>query len=100
MKGSVFVKKVKPVSALADGDVLLYPVTTEKAIAAIELYNQLLFAVNPVATKPQIKKEVERLFSVKVGRVNTKIRPDGRKEAYVKLSKGKADDIASQLKII
>jgi len=83
-----------------DRGVLLYPITTEKAIGMIELENKLLFVVEKDATKPEIKEEVERLFKVKVGAVNTKISPKGIKHAYIRLKEGKADDIASQLKIV
>ncbi|MHA1627280.1 MAG: 50S ribosomal protein L23, partial [Candidatus Asgardarchaeia archaeon] len=34
-----------------------------------------------------IKWAVEKLYNVKVEKVNTLITPDGRKKAYVKLSK-------------
>ena len=85
---------------LQSGNILLYPITTEKAIASIEFSNQLTFVVNKAATKQLIKQEVEKLFNVKVGRVNTKITVQGKKHAYVKLSQGKADDIAAQLKIV
>lgn len=82
------------------GSVLLYPITTEKAITMIELENKLVFVVDARATKPQIKTEMERLFKVKVGSVNTKINTQGIKTAYIKLKEGKADDIATQLKIV
>ena len=85
---------------LDPGSVLLYPITTEKAIGMIELENKLLFVVEMRATKPQIKEEVERLFKVKVGAINTKITPHGAKHAYIRLKEGKADDIATQLKIV
>lgn len=87
-------------SPLVQNNILLYPITTEKAIGMIELENKLLFVVDKRATKAQIKKEVERLFKVKVGSVNTKITPKGIKHAYIRLKEGKADDIAAQLKII
>ena len=81
--------------------VLQYPVTNEKAIGLIELKNTLLFVVNPTATKPEIKKEVETLFEVKVASVNTLITPTGIKRAFVKLKEGyKADDVAAKLKIV
>lgn len=80
--------------------VLRYPITTEKAIGMIELENKLVFVVEPTATKPQIKAEIERLFKVKVGHINTKITPTGIKHAYIRLKEGKADDIAAQLKIV
>lgn len=88
------------VQNLQTGNILLYPITTEKAIASIEFANQLTFVVNKDATKGEIKQEVEKLFSVKVARVNTKITLHGKKHAYIKLKEGKADDIAAALKII
>ena len=54
-------------------DVILSPVITEKATIASE-HNQVIFKVAPTATKPQIKEAVEKLFDVKVKRVNTLIR--------------------------
>ncbi len=82
------------------GRVLLYPVTTEKAIGMIELQNKIMFVVRKDATKAQVKKEMEKSFKVKVGSVNTKITPAGLKHAYIKLKEGKAADIATQLKIV
>ena len=54
-------------------DVILSPVITEKATIASE-HNQVIFKVAPTATKPQIKEAVEKLFDVKVKRVNTLVR--------------------------
>ena len=54
-------------------DVILSPVITEKATMASER-NQVIFKVAGTATKPQIKEAVEKLFDVKVKRVNTLIR--------------------------
>ena len=54
-------------------DVIVSPVITEKATLASEL-NQVIFRVAPHATKPQIKEAVEKLFDVKVRRVNTLVR--------------------------
>ena len=36
------------------------------------------------AKKPQIKRAVEKMYDIKVSKVNTLIRPDGKKKAYVK----------------
>ncbi len=78
-----------------------YPITNEKAIGLIELQNTLTFIVDTSATKPQIKKEIEELFAVKVESVNTLLSPTGKKRAYVRLKEGfKADDVASKLKIV
>ncbi len=54
-------------------DVILAPVITEKATLASEA-NQVIFRVNPQATKPEIKAAIESLFKVKVKAVNTVVR--------------------------
>jgi len=54
-------------------DIILSPVITEKATMASE-HGQIMFRVAAHATKPQIKEAVEKLFDVKVKRVNTLIR--------------------------
>jgi large subunit ribosomal protein L23 len=61
-------------------DVLIAPVITEKATIASE-YNKVVFKVARTATKPQIKEAVEKLFDVKVKRVNTLIRK-GKTKAF------------------
>ena len=54
-------------------DVIISPVITEKATLASES-NQVIFKVDPKATKPEIKAAVEALFKVKVKAVNTIVR--------------------------
>ena len=68
-------KKAKVDNKTAPVDPALYdfikaPMITEKATMASE-HNQVMFRVPLKATKPQIKKAVESLFSVKVERVTT-----------------------------
>ena len=96
----ILAKSAKPKAHVEEGGILLYPITTERAIAAIELENKLVFVVSKNATKQQIKKEVETLFKVKASKINTKITPKGIKQAYIRLKEGKADDIAAALKIV
>lgn len=80
--------------------IILYPVTTEKAVGMITRENKMTFAVDAGATRTQVKKEVEDEYGVKVERVNIIITPDGRKKAIVKMKKGySADDIAAKLKL-
>ncbi|VVC72145.1 50S ribosomal protein L23 [uncultured archaeon] len=80
--------------------VLLYPVTTEKAIGLIERENKVIFVVDSRSTRTSVKKEVEERFGVKVAKVNIMIALDGKKKAYVKLTKDfKADDVAARLKV-
>jgi len=79
---------------------ILYPVTTEKAIALIERRNTLTFIVEGRATKNELKAEVEREYAVKVHSVNTLNDMKGRKKAFVRLTKEfKADDVAAKLGI-
>jgi len=53
-----------------DYDVIVSPVITEKSTAASE-QNKVLFNVRLDATKTDIKRAIEALFSVKVTKVNT-----------------------------
>jgi large subunit ribosomal protein L23 len=78
-----------------------YPLITEKAVGLIEKENKLVFVVDKKATKQDVKKAVEALYSVKVASVNTMVSMKGRKKAYVKLKpEFKAADIATKLKIL
>ena len=52
----------------------------------IEDNNTLVFIVDRRANKPQVKAAVQRLYSVKVIKVNSMIRPDGKKKAFVRLA--------------
>jgi large subunit ribosomal protein L23 len=61
-------------------DVIIAPVITEKATLASE-NNKVMFKVARNATKPQIKEAVEKLFDVKVKRVNTLVRK-GKAKAF------------------
>ncbi|KAL7670630.1 hypothetical protein ACOME3_005563 [Neoechinorhynchus agilis] len=61
------------------------PLATESAMKKIEENNTLVFIVHKRANKPMIKAAVKRLYEVHVQKVNTLIRPDGLKKAYVKL---------------
>ncbi len=80
--------------------ILTKPITTEKAIKALELENKLFFIVDRRATKKQIQEEIENQFKVKVEKINTQIRLN-KKIAIIKLNKNsKSSDIASKLGLI
>ncbi len=80
---------------------ILYPMTTEKAMAGIERENSITFAVEKTATKTEVKAEVEKSFGEKVSKVNTIVTPKGGKKAIVKFHKaGAAADVASKLKVV
>jgi len=90
-------------------DVIRSPIITEKATMASE-HNQVLFRVKKTATKPEIKRAVEKLFDVKVKAVNTlnrkgkikrfrgrKGRQSDVKNAIVTLEEGHSIDITTGL---
>lgn len=72
-------------------------IVTEKSTAQLE--NNILTAIVDIrAKKPQIKKELERRFDVKVDRVNMTVTSKGEKRAYIKLdSEYSAEEILSNL---
>lgn len=79
---------------------ILKPITTEKAVRLVEIENTLLFGVDRNASKGEIKKEVEQMFSVKVEKIRTLIRKN-KKNAYIKLKKeNPAIDVATKLGMI
>ncbi|MDE7190641.1 MAG: 50S ribosomal protein L23, partial [Muribaculaceae bacterium] len=60
------------------------PLVTEKANAYSEKENCYTFAVSPDANKFQIKDLVEKLYNVRVVRVNTANYAGKRKQRYTK----------------
>merc|ERR1711933_644061 len=77
------------------------PVTTESAMKKIEEINTLVFLVDIKATKLNIKDAVRQMYDVKCAKVNTLIRPDGKKKAYVHLTQDyDALDVANRIGII
>mmetsp|Transcript_14507 Transcript_14507/g.22017 ORF Transcript_14507/g.22017 Transcript_14507/m.22017 type:complete len:149 (+) Transcript_14507:92-538(+) len=77
------------------------PVTTESAMKKIEEINTLVFIVDMKASKQKIKQAVKELYEVKCAKVNTLIRPDGKKKAYVRLTQDfDALDVANRIGII
>ncbi len=65
-------KKVKIVPDIAPEDTILNPVLTEKSHKLSE-NKKFVFICRLDATKPQIKRAVEKIFGVKVKKVNTMI---------------------------
>jgi len=53
--------------------IIIKPIISEKMTQAAEKYNRYGFMVTRTATKPEIKKEIEAVYGVKVVRVNTLI---------------------------
>ena len=78
--------------------VIKYPLSTEKSIRQMEAENKLIFVVDKKATKQMIKERIEKLYNVKVKKVNTCIDTKNRKKAYITFSEETlAIDLATQL---
>jgi large subunit ribosomal protein L23 len=79
---------------------ILKPIASEKAVKMIELDNTLLFEAPRTARRDEIKKEVEKVFDVKVDEVRVLIKLN-KKFAYVRLKKESlAIDVATKLGMI
>ena len=89
-------------------DVIIRPIVTEKTVNANENNNTVVFEVAPKSNKTEVKIAVEKIFNVKVEKVNIvnvhpKTKRMGRYEgktnavrkAYVKLAKGSEIDVFS-----
>lgn len=51
-------------------DIIIRPIITEQSMDML-VDNKYTFEVKKSATKPEIKRAIENIFDVKVGRVNT-----------------------------
>ncbi|GAX83769.1 hypothetical protein CEUSTIGMA_g11194.t1 [Chlamydomonas eustigma] len=81
--------------------VLKYPLTTESAMKKIEDNNTLVFIVDVKASKKQIKEAVSTMYDIQTKKINTLIRPDGQKKAYVRLTADyDALDVANKIGVI
>lgn len=65
-------------------DIQIRPIVTEKATAYSERLNCYTFAVSPEANKFQIKDIVEKLYNVRVEKVNVACYAGKRKQRYTK----------------
>jgi large subunit ribosomal protein L23 len=103
-------KRAENMTREAMYELIRTPIITEKATALGER-NQVAFRVSLTATKPEIKRAVEILFSVRVRSVNTLVqkgktkrfkgRPGVRsdvKKAYVTLEAGQTIDLSAGLR--
>jgi len=81
--------------------VLKHPLTTESAMKKIEDNNTLVFIVDSRANKRQIRDAIQKLYDIKTEKVNTLIRPDGKKKAFARLTQDyDALDVANKIGII
>jgi len=99
-------KKVKEIGApklnkMDPHTVIRAPLTTESAMKKIEEINTLVFLCDSRASKVQIADAVKKLHDIKCSKINTLIRPDGMKKAYVHLTEDyDALDVANKIGII
>ena len=70
-------------------DIILAPVVSEKSYDLIENNNTYTFEVDPRSSKEQIKLAIEKVFDVKVLRVNTMNRKGKVKRTGYKLGRRK-----------
>ncbi len=81
-------------------EIIKRPVVTENTFDLIEEQNKLTFIVKREANKYQIREAIEKMFDVRVVKVNTLISPKGDKKAFVKLHiNDSAADLAIDLGI-
>ncbi|ELW66390.1 60S ribosomal protein L23a [Tupaia chinensis] len=78
-----------------------FPLTTKSAMKKIEDNNTFVFIVDVKANKHQITQAVKKLCDIDVAKVNTLIRPEGEKKAYVRPAPDyDALDVANKIGII
>lgn len=79
---------------------ILKPITSEKFVKMIDIDNTLVFETGRVERKEEIKKEIEKIFGVKVKKLRTLIK-ENKKIVYAKLSKeNPAIDVATKIGMI
>ncbi len=94
-------KKAYEAQARTAYEVIIRPLSTEKAIRQIEFQNKLGFVVHAKATKGEVKRAVEELFTAKVTKVNIFNSFRGNRRAIVTLAKDTpASDISAELGMI
>merc|ERR1719329_278484 len=81
--------------------VIKYPLCTESAMKQIEDNNTLTFIVDLRANKRHIAAAIKEMYEIDLTKVNTLIRPDGQKKAYVRLTPDhEALEVANRIGII
>jgi len=71
-----------------------HPLVTEKAMNDMDFENKLQFVVNPDATKPEIRDEVEERFEISVENANTQVTMKGKESDRPPLRGGRRTGIA------
>ncbi|WP_339103294.1 50S ribosomal protein L23 [Haloterrigena salinisoli] len=78
--------------------IIEHPLVTEKAMNDMDFENKLQFVVNPDASKPEIRDEIEERFEISVRDINTQVTMNGKKKAVVRLDEeDDAQEVASRI---
>ncbi len=79
--------------------IIFHPFVTEKTMNFMEKNNALEFVVKRDANKITIKKAIEKMFEVKVKKVNTRITKGGKHAIVIFMPEFKAEDIGMRIGI-
>ncbi|KAI0481744.1 60S ribosomal protein L25-like protein [Xylaria cf. heliscus] len=79
-------KSIASEPRLDEHKIIVHPLNTESAMKKLEEHNTLVFIVDVKANKAQIKQALKKLYEIDVVKINTLIRPDGKKKAFCKLT--------------
>lgn len=94
-------KSIKSTNKLDQYRIVKFPLTTESAMKKMEDNNTLVFIVDVEANKHQIKDAVKKMYEINAVKINTLVRPDGQKKAYIRLpSDTEALEVANKIGII
>jgi len=80
-------------------EIIYHPYVTEKTMNLMEKNNALEFMVKRNANKETIKKAIEKLFEVKVRKINTRITEEGKHAIVTFMPDFKAEDIGMRIGI-
>jgi large subunit ribosomal protein L23 len=80
-------------------EIIYHPYVTEKTMNLMEKNNALEFIVKRNANKETIKKAIEKLFEVKVRKINTRITEEGKHAIVTFMPDFKAEDIGMRIGI-
>jgi large subunit ribosomal protein L23Ae len=94
-------KSVPKVPVLDQYTIVKHPMATESAMKKIEDENTLVFIVDVRSNKRTIKTALKKLYDIDALKINTLIRPDGKKKAFVRLNADvEAAEVASRIGIM
>lgn len=78
-------------SPMLPREILIRPHVTEKSMGSLQHQNAYTFVVDGRANKIQIREAVEKIFNVRVKKVNTHVRKGKRRR--FRMSMGKKPDL-------